>query len=796
MGSSCSVLSAQYCPAAEDPNRLLTVAYLSRMVPGYFDDERDVATMVRFAAANNRSAGLSGFLLVAAPYFLQRLEGSEARLRAFIAGIKRDHRHDNFIVVEQTPIAQRRYSGWGMRAFDLVNSADTKFEAVSFVLQSLAKGLTVAARHIHPPFFDAMLAGRALVLQEEMHDKLAVTISLGGEVVQSTAEGKCLVDADFLCRMAHHLRRRLCSLNPEGRGQVCLYGGRIVQVLLRQSRTGFNLANKVVRACVELAQLAEGRPDCLRVYVHTGPVEVKYMAVADDLRKDRFPYGKTLASGVEVATSLRHTPHLVVLQDRIARVLVEEFALEPLAAGLTAVTLRQWDQPLLPKVLTGPGRHVRTCESALSALVRYSEALDRPQLVTSQEVSPETKPISRSTSCSSIADGDETDLEWMYRLASLSSAYERTAGRKRRRKLGKAGPAAKFEAYALSRKQSNDSLRAQNTNLLNIVYLSRMPEDHPMSSSEITDLGMKAAQANARINVTGFLLYTKPFFLQYLEGSPAQVKDLFAHIRTDPRHTNVTVIASRVIPNGARNFASWNMKTADLDSETSQETSPLQEVLQLLTRQFNELKVWLPRLQNDMLLSSIHVPPGALAQASLVAFAALPGRMADVGPMLDSLVGFLSRGGELLGFLGPHLVGHVFHGNLHVLLDEVADLCADFQVHVGIALGNMVLMNAGRELDDCDIGFYGPLFERAQELADQAAKANVPIVAEKPCEAPVVAVEWREVGGLLHGRLAPYPRGRLCCAMCCSPARRLNTVVWVLPVSPCKQRNRSSAFPL
>lgn len=61
----------------------------------------------------------------------------------------------------------------------------------------------------------------------------------------------------------------------------------------------------------------------------------------------------------------------------------------------------------------------------------------------------------------------------MYRLASLSSAYERTAGRKRRRKLGKAGPAAKFEAYALSRKQSNDSLRAQNTNLLNIVYLSR-----------------------------------------------------------------------------------------------------------------------------------------------------------------------------------------------------------------------------------------------------------------------------------------------------------------------------------
>lgn len=34
----------------------------------------------------------------------------------------------------------------------------------------------------------------------------------------------------------------------------------------------------------------------------------------------------------------------------------------------------------------------------------------------------------------------------------------------------------------------------------------------------------------------------------------------------------------------------------------------------------------------------------------------------------------------------------------------------------GIAVGNMLLMNAGRERDDCDIGLYGPLFERAQDL--------------------------------------------------------------------------------
>eukprot|EP00667_Euglena_gracilis_P008874 EG_transcript_9001 len=293
-----------------------------------------------------------------------------------------------------------------------------------------------------------------------------------------------------------------------------------------------------------------------------------------------------------------------------------------------------------------------------------------------------------------------------------------------------------------------------NTNLLNIIYLSKMSDEQPMSSDEIMDLGVRAAQANARINVTGFLLYTKPFFLQYLEGSPAQVKDLFSRIRTDPRHTNVTVIASRIISEAGRNFAAWNMKTADLDSETSQETSPMREVLRLLTRQFNELKLWLPRLQNDMLLSSMSFPPGSYAQCNLVVFAAHTAKAdRQISAMLECLVGFLNRGGELVGFLGPHLVGYAFGSNLEMLVDEVADLCADFHVHVGIAVGNMMLMNAGRERDDCDVGFYGPLFERAQDLADRAVKANVSIIAEKSCEVQVASLAWQPVDGLLHGRL-------------------------------------------
>eukprot|EP00667_Euglena_gracilis_P001672 EG_transcript_1673 len=740
----------------QDPNRLVTMVYMSRMVSGYFESEKAVETMVRFAGANNRSAGLSGFLLVAAPYFLQRLEGPEARLRALMGGIRRDHRHDNFIVVEETAIEERSYGSWSMRSFDLVKSSDTKFEAVSFVLQSLSKGLTVAAKNIHPPIFDAMLAGRQLALDDEVFEMVVVTISLGN-VVQTSADSKVYVDPEFICQMVDLLHRRICSLNPEGRGLVSLYGGTVIQLAIRKHPDGFNLENKVVRACVELATGQGNAPTGqIRIYVSSGKVEEKYLAVGDDLRRGRFLRGEALSSGVEVARALQAKAHPVVLQDVVAKRLRDEFELQSLSGGLKAVALPQPEVAIV-KPLSGPGRQVRNCESALMALMRHVGGQDKPRLLGAEDPAT-SKPVSACSSNTSLpGEADETDLEWMYQLDNLSQAFEKSLAKKKRKKPTKNAPGRYRRPQPvgqLERLDSRASLGLARNNLLNIIYLSRISDEHPMTSKEITEIGTKAAKANAKISVTGFLLYTKPFFLQYLEGHPAQVKDLFARIRTDPRHTGVTVIASHIINDNARNFASWNMKTADLDSETSQETGPLREVLRLLTRQFNELKLWLPRLQNDMLLSRMSFHPGAYAQCTLAAFAVHTAK-ADkkVTEILESLVGFLNRGGELVGFLGPHLVGYAFGANVEMVIDEVTDLCSDFKVNVGVTVGNMLLMNAGRDRDDCDIGFYGPLFERAQELADRAVKAKVPIVAEKSCEVQVASLTWQEVDGLLHGRL-------------------------------------------
>ena len=90
--------------------------------------------------------------------------------------------------------------------------------------------------------------------------------------------------------------------------------------------------------------------------------------------------------------------------------------------------------------------------------------------------------------------------------------------------------------------------------LLNIIYISMKSDHHLLTSAELTELGQRASAKNAQRGVTGFLLYTNPYFLQYLEGPPAEVKAVFAAIHGDPRHHNVTIVMSRLVHHGARRW--------------------------------------------------------------------------------------------------------------------------------------------------------------------------------------------------------------------------------------------------
>lgn len=62
---------------------------------------------------------------------------------------------------------------------------------------------------------------------------------------------------------------------------------------------------------------------------------------------------------------------------------------------------------------------------------------------------------------------------------------------------------------------------------------------------------------NARVNVTGLLLFNGKRFLQILEGAPAQVEATYDRILTDDRHFALVKLSERQI--AEREFGGWDM---------------------------------------------------------------------------------------------------------------------------------------------------------------------------------------------------------------------------------------------
>jgi hypothetical protein len=97
--------------------------------------------------------------------------------------------------------------------------------------------------------------------------------------------------------------------------------------------------------------------------------------------------------------------------------------------------------------------------------------------------------------------------------------------------------------------------------LIRVIYASRATEH--FHEHEIPELLKHARVANARRELTGMLLYIGGSFLQVLEGQPDMVEAVFANIRRDRRHTEVTLIARETIPERA--YEGWTLLNKTLD---------------------------------------------------------------------------------------------------------------------------------------------------------------------------------------------------------------------------------------
>lgn len=85
----------------------------------------------------------------------------------------------------------------------------------------------------------------------------------------------------------------------------------------------------------------------------------------------------------------------------------------------------------------------------------------------------------------------------------------------------------------------------------------------PLTEPDLLDLLGRSRAKNARLGISGILLYRQGTFLQVLEGPRAEVDALYATISADSRHHAVDTVL--VEDRRERRFPDWTMGFADVD---------------------------------------------------------------------------------------------------------------------------------------------------------------------------------------------------------------------------------------
>ena len=102
-----------------------------------------------------------------------------------------------------------------------------------------------------------------------------------------------------------------------------------------------------------------------------------------------------------------------------------------------------------------------------------------------------------------------------------------------------------------------------NADLSAIVYRSRATAIS--SDTDLFYLLAHARENNAKLGLSGIVLYDRGFFYQWLEGHDAPLGRVWNSIRADLRHTDVQVLIDQQIP--TRLFAGWSMQFAHRDRQ-------------------------------------------------------------------------------------------------------------------------------------------------------------------------------------------------------------------------------------
>lgn len=108
--TGCAIFSANLYPM------LFTLTYVSFETRPFSSGALGV--LIRQAARDNARDGITGVLLYADGYFVQRLEGPRDAVMDLFGRIRQDDRHEVLMLTDVKAIDARTFDGWGMALLD------------------------------------------------------------------------------------------------------------------------------------------------------------------------------------------------------------------------------------------------------------------------------------------------------------------------------------------------------------------------------------------------------------------------------------------------------------------------------------------------------------------------------------------------------------------------------------------------------------------------------------------------------------------------------------------------------
>ncbi|XOV77795.1 MAG: BLUF domain-containing protein [Aestuariibacter sp.] len=125
-----------------------------------------------------------------------------------------------------------------------------------------------------------------------------------------------------------------------------------------------------------------------------------------------------------------------------------------------------------------------------------------------------------------------------------------------------------------------------------LVYMSKATIT--FDDAQLKKLMVTCEKNNAEFEITGLLVFCNGYFMQLIEGEEHHVTSLFNVIKQDPRHTDVSIILSKV---GQERLAQeWSMGLYKLDKNTLRES----EIQEFTLENCRALKIKSPNMLWNM----------------------------------------------------------------------------------------------------------------------------------------------------------------------------------------------------